>query len=341
MPCSSVLIAFLLVTVPLWGGNSVTDFCSQPLGMKTRIIANDQITASSSIPNYEPRRGYHARLDNTDCWCADQSQPRIGQWVKVDLKHTFSITGITIQGDPTGASSYIKEFTLRYSVDLTNYVYVTTTTYNDPMKFTGATGPNQKIDVMFPNRPFSARYLEFRPTDSNSAYLCARFELYGCLYVCGQGLGIEHGSALPSGFAMTSSSHSSGQEAVSGRLNNPTSAWCASGTTSEFLQVDFGKIVTVSGIATQGSPSSASWVIDFYVDYGTTLSSLVTYQENTGNKLFIGNSDQNTIVVNWFRVRLQTRYMKIKPNTYNSGVCMRIEILGCNLGNNSSLHFYE
>ncbi|XP_065069569.1 lactadherin-like [Rhopilema esculentum] len=182
---------------------------------------------------------------------------------------------------------------------------------------------------MFPNRPFSARYLEFMPTDSNGAYLCVRFELYGCLYVCGQGLGIEHGSALPSGFAMTSSSQSSGQGAVSGRLNNPSAAWCASGTTSEFLQVDFGKIVTVSGIATQGSPSSASWVKSFYVDYGTTLSSLVTYQENTGNKLFIGNSDQNTIVVNWFRVRLQTRYVKIKPNTYNSGVCMRIEILGC------------
>ncbi|XP_065069554.1 uncharacterized protein LOC135694661 isoform X2 [Rhopilema esculentum] len=330
MPSSSVLIAFLLVTVPLWGGNAVTDFCSQPLGMKTRIIANDQITASSSIPNYEPRRSYHARLDNTDCWCADQNQPRNGQWVKVDLKHTFSITGITIQGDPAGASSYIKEFTLRYSVDLTNYMYVTTTTYNDPMKFAGATGPNQKINVRFPNRPFSARYLEFRPTDSNGAYLCVRFELYGCLYVCGQGLGIEHGSALPSGFAMTSSSHSSGQGAVSGRLNNPTSVWCASGTTSEFLQVDFGKIVTVSGIATQGSPSFPSWVKSFYVDYGKTLSSLVTYQENSGNKSFIGNSDQNTIVVNWFRVRLQTRYVKIKPITYNSGFCMRIEILGCN-----------
>ena len=84
---------------------------------------------------------------------------------------------------------------------------------------------------------------------------------------------------------MTSSSQSSGQAAASGCLNNPSAAWCASGTTSEFLQVDFGKIVTVSGIATQGSPSSASWVKDFYVDYGTTPSSLVTYQENTGNKV--------------------------------------------------------
>ena len=101
--------------------------------MKTKIIANDQITASSSIPGYEPRSSYYARLDNTNCWCADQSQSRNGQWVKVDLKHTFSVTGITIQGDPSGPSNYIKEFNLRYSVDLTNYVYVTTTTFNDPM----------------------------------------------------------------------------------------------------------------------------------------------------------------------------------------------------------------
>ena len=50
-------------------------------------------------------------------------------------------------------------------------------------------------------------------------------------------------------------------------------------------------------------------------------------------KLFIGNVDRSTKVVNWFKVRLFARYARIKPNTWNQGICMRFEIIGCNSGN--------
>ena len=50
-------------------------------------------------------------------------------------------------------------------------------------------------------------------------------------------------------------------------------------------------------------------------------------------KLFVGNEDRSTKVVNWFKVRLFARYIRIKPNTWNGAICMRIEIIGCNSGN--------
>ena len=49
-------------------------------------------------------------------------------------------------------------------------------------------------------------------------------------------------------------------------------------------------------------------------------------------KLFVGNVDRDTKVVNWFKVRLFARYIKIKPNSWNGTICMRTEIIGCHTG---------
>ena len=49
-------------------------------------------------------------------------------------------------------------------------------------------------------------------------------------------------------------------------------------------------------------------------------------------KLFVGNVDRDTKVVNWFKVRLFARYIKIRPNSWNGDICMRIEVIGCHAG---------
>ena len=46
----------------------------------------------------------------------------------------------------------------------------------------GATVENQTIHRMFVATPFTARYVEFRPTQINGTEACVRFELYGCAY---------------------------------------------------------------------------------------------------------------------------------------------------------------
>ena len=83
---------------------------------------------------------------------------------------------------------------------------------------------------------------------------------------------------------MTSSSN--GQAASSARLNDASSSWCASTNDQhQYLQIDFGMVMTITGIAVQGNPTADSWVKDFYFDYGMALDSLVTYQEYGSNKV--------------------------------------------------------
>ena len=85
---------------------------------------------------------------------------------------------------------------------------------------------------------------------------------------------------------MTSSSSQSGKGAPFARLNDTSSSWCASSNDmNQYLQIDFGKVLTITGIAVQGNPTADSWVKDFYFDYGMDLNSLVTYQEYGANKV--------------------------------------------------------
>ena len=113
--------------------------------------------------------------------------------------------------------------------------------------------------------------------------LCVNFSV---ISVCNQGLGIEQGLSLPLGFFMTSSSNKNGNIASSARLNSASSCWCASTKEgNQYLQVDFGKELTLTGMAIQGNPTANSWVKDFYFDYGRSLHSLATYQEYGKNKV--------------------------------------------------------
>ena len=80
--------------------------------MKRRIILDGQIAESSAYQNYQPKRGFNARLDNNQCWCSFTGSSLLQQWVRVDLRYPMSIRGISIQGDPNQPPNYIKKFML-------------------------------------------------------------------------------------------------------------------------------------------------------------------------------------------------------------------------------------
>eukprot|EP00794_Sanderia_malayensis_P007927 gene7927-8782_t len=264
--------------------------------MERRIISDAQITASSTY-NQNTHTGKEARLHNGRCWCSASGTQILDQWVKIDLEKRLRVTGIAIQGDPAYTPNYIKKFKLKYSIDGTIYFVAKGNRQHDKI-YDGANGDSQLITKSFE--------------------------------ICNKGLGIESGLSLPSGFVLTASSFATGNEAVEGRLSGALS-WCANtnNNANEYIQINFAKTITMTGIAVQGNPTALSWVKDFYVEYGITEASLATYTEKGVNKLFVGNVDKNTIVVNWFQVRLKARYVRVKPNTFDGNKCMRFEIIGC------------
>ena len=105
--------------------------------------------------------------------------------------------------------------------------------------------------------------------------------------VCDKGFGIESGSTLPTGLTITASHSQSHRLPSHARLNNGASSWCSTSPAANYhLQFDFGRVVTITGIATQGSPITNDWVKEFYLDYGNAIDSLTNYQEDGTIKVF-------------------------------------------------------
>ena len=50
---------------------------------------------------------------------------------------------------------------------------------------------------------------------------------------------------------------------------------------------------------------------------------LLFFQQQTGN------SDRNTVDVNWFSKPFAAQYVKIFPISNNSGICMRMDLFVC------------
>lgn len=72
--------------------------------------------------------------------------------------------------------------------------------------------------------------------------------------------------------------------ASNGRLYNTGSVWCGTNLSTDYLQVDLGQNVTVSGLATQGDPIASNWVTRYRVKYSQDITTWYDYKENKQNK---------------------------------------------------------
>ncbi len=71
------------------------------------------------------------------------------------------------------------------------------------------------------------------------------------------------------------------------RLNS-YEAWCGKGNATSLLY-DFGSERQVNGIAIQGNPVASKWVTSFKVQFGSSSSSLTTYNVSGVHKVRDGN----------------------------------------------------
>lgn len=109
--------------------------------------------------------------------------------------------------------------------------------------------------------------------------------------------------------------------------NKRIGAWCAEDRDNQWLQIDLGQTKTVRGIATQGRDVFHEHVKEYKLAFSNDGSSFQTYQENGKEKVFTGNCDHFTPVVNTFNP-VKTRYVKIIV-VDASYPCMRVELYGC------------
>ena len=115
--------------------------------------------------------------------------------------------------------------------------------------------------------------------------------------------------------------------------------WCSGrgSPVSDYLQVDLGKVKSLTGLAIQGSSSSqsTSYVTKFSLKYSTDGSTWFSYKDigSSNPMVFDGIHRLKSIEtrVNWFH-RIVARYLKIVPSARaidDVRTCLRIEIYGC------------
>ncbi|XP_072901602.1 coagulation factor V isoform X2 [Hemitrygon akajei] len=309
--------------------------CDAPLGMVTGSIADAQITASDYKDNWEPKL---ARLNNqarVNAWSVEMKN---SPWIQVDLERPMVLTEIATQGARQVLVSYfITAFYIEYSVDGINWKYYNGNSRSNKQIFNG-NSDNSGIKFNKFDPPIIARYIKLYPTSFRERPTL-RMELYGCeIDHCSQPLGMKKGiilndqitaSSLLSSWWSTWSPQLARLD-LSGRIN----AWRPDELNkNQWLQVNLGKKMKITGIITQGAKSFTttmfvqSYAIHFSFDGKIWMP--YTDQSSGNEKIFVGNTDYYGHKKSYISPPISATYIRIIPKSWYNSIALRIELIGC------------
>ncbi|XP_010876611.3 adipocyte enhancer-binding protein 1 isoform X2 [Esox lucius] len=155
-------------------------------------------------------------------------------------------------------------------------------------------------------------------------------------------LGLESHRVDDDQLLASSQSHH-GFAAQRGRLNMQSSgeedgvyggAWCAEPEEKiHWFEVDARKEVEFSGVIVQGrnSDTAEDFVSTFYVSFSNDSRDWTVLHDGYAEWLFYGNVDRDTPVMVEFDWPVVARYIRILPQSWNGSLCLRAEVLACQL----------
>eukprot|EP00079_Xenopus_tropicalis_P022359 XP_012814229.1 PREDICTED: lactadherin isoform X2 [Xenopus tropicalis] len=158
--------------------------CSDPLGMKTQVISDKQIKASSVYKTWGidafTWHPHYARLDKigkTNAWTALENNQE--QWLQIDLRIPKKISGIITQGAKDfGNIQYVESFKVAYSDDGNTWkIYKDSRTKADKIFLGNNDNYSHKKNLF--DVPFSARFVRVLPQSWHER-ITLRMELLGC-----------------------------------------------------------------------------------------------------------------------------------------------------------------
>ncbi|XP_078344006.1 uncharacterized protein LOC144629649 [Oculina patagonica] len=316
--------------------------CHDALGMESGLITDGQISASSEWDSVGyaailGRLNFNHTASKNGAWSALTNDAN--QWLQVDLGSYYTkVTRVATQGrnNPDAhVNQWITQYKVQYSNNGVDFKYYREQGQNADKVFTGNTDKDTIVSHDL-NPPIRARYIRFQPVTWNS-HISMRVELYGCPE-CQEALGVESGQ-ITDGQISASSSYDSFGIAIMGRLHNEAGngnagAWTAATLdANQWLQIDIGSYYTkVTRVATQGrNGAHAQWVTEYKLHYSLDGVNFQYYREqgHTTDKVFAGNTDQDTVVLHDLNPPITARYIRFQPIAWVSHVSMRAELYGC------------
>ncbi|PIO35082.1 hypothetical protein AB205_0197930 [Aquarana catesbeiana] len=101
------------------------------------------------------------------------------------------------------------------------------------------------------------------------------------------------------------------------------------------MQVDLGLLRFVSGIGTQGAVSKETkkkyFVKSYKIDISSNGEDWITLKDGNKPLIFQGNTNPIDVVYRAFPKPVLTRYIKLRPVTWETGISLRFEVYGCKI----------
>ncbi|CAG2159336.1 unnamed protein product [Oppiella nova] len=156
------------------------------LGMESGVISDVDITASSSYNQQSvgPQNGRLNREISGGAWCPSKQLNSVfsgSEWIQVDLKDKFVITGVGTQGRFGNGDGveYVEEYWLEYSRDNgTNWSKWSGIDGNHKLPGNMDTYTVVKNDLSHPL--VGINLIRIVPFAGHQRTICMRFELFGC-----------------------------------------------------------------------------------------------------------------------------------------------------------------
>lgn len=143
-------------------------------------------------------------------------------------------------------------------------------------------------------------------------------------------LGMQSGDILDA--QLSASTYAANHSAVESRLESNT-AWCADVSDSyQWLEIAFGELVTLTEISMQGRAEAAEWTTGYRLSYKPYEYWQFYTNSNGEHEVFVGNTDQTTVVSNTLAQAVEAEVIRIHPVTYSGRMCLRVEVFGYRMG---------
>ncbi|XP_033124402.1 uncharacterized protein LOC117122770 [Anneissia japonica] len=160
---------------------------------------------------------------------------------------------------------------------------------------------------------------------------------------CVAPLGMESGKIFDSQLS-ASSKNANKYGAKCGRLNSKHSSagscnccWLfeSASDTQAWIKIDMLIEHNITGIQTQGRPGHDHWAKLYTISYSKVneLGDTVITDGYGRAKMFDGNWDRNGVRTHYFNPVIQAVSIKINVKVWKNFLAMRVEVLGCRIGN--------
>lgn len=124
------------------------------------------------------------------------------------------------------------------------------------------------------------------------------------------------------------------------RLSTPETWHPLHDNPDQYVQFDFLEIRNITGIETKGGDDT--WVTRYVIQYSRDGMGWSPVIDEFGSvKEFLGNVDDYNSKINYFKLPIAAKLLRIYPTKWHKHIGMRVEIRGCFIPYRESFFFFH